>query len=101
MNKLFLNLFLLCLLVPFASAQFLSENPEYRNMARENHVDVYYEYAGLPGGNTAIASGENKFGKGNWNIAESARKRLICESGRLTLFILPLSRLISNTASIL
>ena len=60
-------------------AQFLDESPEYAKFSTGEYVDVYYEFT-----NPQTFAGEfdnrGQVARGRWDVAESARKRIICES---------------------
>jgi len=83
MKKPRISVLLLVLLLAATGvqSQFFSEMPEYQNLAREEFVDVYYEFAELTPEWEGDAGGRSKVTRGNWNVAESARRRIICESG--------------------
>ncbi len=60
-------------------AQFLDEQAEYARFSTGEYVDVYYEFTKPQ----TSAGGSDKRGKvvrDNWDVAESARKRIVCES---------------------
>ena len=70
-KKIILNLILGIFMVAGMDAQFLSENPEYVNMAQESYVDVYYEYAELDTDRQGLTPQDSKVARGFWNIAGS------------------------------